>query len=150
MPEKGPSMAAKAQNRARGAPKTDRYFELVKRFPLRPLRSEAELDAAIAVIDRLTDCDRLDPGEEDYLDVLGDLVKKYETENHPMPAVSDADMLRHLIESRDTTQKQVAEATGIAVSTISEILSGKRRLNRKHIEVFSGHFKVSPAVFMKG
>ena len=72
-PEKGPSMGAKAQDRARGAPQTDRYFELVKRFPLRPLRSEAELDAAIVVIDRLTDCDRLEPGEQDYLDVLGDL-----------------------------------------------------------------------------
>jgi HTH-type transcriptional regulator/antitoxin HigA len=143
-------MAAKAQNKARDAATTDMYFALVKSFPLRPLRSEAELDAAIAVIDGLIDRDRLDPGEEDYLDVLGDLVKKYETEHHPMEPLSDADMLRHLIESRETTQLKLARATGVAVSTISEILSGKRRLNRNHIEAFSGHFRVSPAVFMKG
>lgn len=67
-----------------------------------------------------------------------------------MPPVPDADMLRHLIESRDTTQKRLAEATGIAVSTVSEVLAGKRRLDRKHIEPLAAHFGVSPAVFLEG
>jgi transcriptional regulator with XRE-family HTH domain len=46
------------------------------------------------------------------------------------------------------TQAGVATETGIAESTISEILKGKRGLNRKHIEVLAKHFKVSPAVFL--
>src|SRR5688572_27124346 len=100
----------------------DRYLELVRRFPLRPLRSDAELDRAIAVINSLIDRDRLEPGEEDYLDVLGDLVEKYEDEHHPMPPLSDAEMLRYLIESRDVTQVQAAAGTGLAESTISEVL----------------------------
>ena len=45
------------------------------------------------------------------------------------------------------TQARVATVTGIAESTISEILKGKLGLNRKHIEVPSKHFKVNPAVF---
>jgi HTH-type transcriptional regulator/antitoxin HigA len=139
---------AKSAKKARGAPGGDRYLELVWRFPLRPLRSDGDLDAAIAVIDALLDRDDLDPGEEDYLDVLGDLVKKYETEAHPMPPVSDAEMLRYLIETRETTQAAVSEATGIAESTISEVLAGKRGLNRRHIESLARHFRVSPAVFM--
>jgi HTH-type transcriptional regulator / antitoxin HigA len=65
-----------------------------------------------------------------------------------LPPVADADMLRHLIESRETTQARVALEVGIAESTISEILKGKRGLNRKHIEVLAKHFKVSPAVFL--
>jgi HTH-type transcriptional regulator / antitoxin HigA len=32
------------------------YLELIQRFPLRPLRNDADLDAAIAVIDELIDC----------------------------------------------------------------------------------------------
>jgi HTH-type transcriptional regulator/antitoxin HigA len=139
---------AKSTKKARRSPPGDRYFELVRRFPLRPIRSDSELDAAIAVIDSLLDRADLDPAEEDYLDVLGDLVKRYETEAHPMPPVSDADMLRYLIETRETTQTKVSGATGIAESTLSEILAGKRGLNRKHIEALARHFKVSPAVFM--
>ena len=64
----------------------DLYFELVRRFPLRPIRSEQDLDRAIAVVDSLIDKGELSQDEDDYLDVLGDLVRKYETENHPAPA----------------------------------------------------------------
>lgn len=126
----------------------DRYLELIHWFPLRPIRSDAELDRAIEVIDSLVDRDDLTPEEDDYLDVLGDLVERYEAKHHPLPPISDADMLHHLIESRETTQARVATETGIAESTISEILKGKRGLNRKHIEVLAKHFKVSPAVFL--
>jgi HTH-type transcriptional regulator / antitoxin HigA len=57
-------------------------------------------------------------------------------------------MLRHLIESRETTQARIATETRIAESTISEILKGKRGLNHRHIEVLAKHSKVSPAVFL--
>lgn len=125
----------------------DRYFALVRQFPLRPIRSEAELDRAIEMINSLIDRDSLDSDEDDYLDVLSDLVHRYESEEYPMPPVPDKDMLTHLIEAKQVTQAQVASATGIAESTISEVLSGKRGLNRHHIGLLSRYFNVSPAVF---
>jgi len=125
----------------------DHYFELVNRFPLRPIRSDEELDRAIAVVDELTDRDELGEGEADYLDVLGDLIEKYEDEAHPIAGVTDAEMLRHLIEARDVTQARLAAETGIAESTISEVLAGKRGLSRHNIGVLSGYFHVSPAAF---
>ena len=42
----------------------------------------------------------LDPAEDDYPDLLGDLVWKYESEAHPPPSVSGEAMLRHIIRSR--------------------------------------------------
>ncbi len=43
-----------------------RYLELIRAFALRPIRSEAELDAAIVVIDSLLDRKRLAEVELDY------------------------------------------------------------------------------------
>lgn len=126
----------------------ERFQELNREFPLRPIRSDAELEQAIAMIDGLIDRDRLSPDEDDYLEVLSNLVGKYEDEHHPLPAVSDAGMLRYLIESRAVTQATVAAETGIAESTISEVLACKRGLNRKHIAALSRFFHVSPAVFI--
>ena len=126
----------------------DRYLELVRQVPLRPIRSEAELDRAIAMIDSLLDQDKRSDDEKDYLDVLSDLVEKYEDEHDPMPPVSGAEMVRFLIDSAETTQAKVASQAGIAESTLSEILAGRRELNRKHIEALARHFHVSPAVFM--
>jgi HTH-type transcriptional regulator / antitoxin HigA len=125
----------------------DRYLDLVQRFPLRPIRSDRELDEAIKVIDSLLSQPSLIPEEEDYLDVLGDLVKRYESDTHPIAPVSDAEMLSHLIEAKGVSQTEVSESTGIAVSTISEILAGKRTLNRSHIGKLARYFKVSPQVF---
>src|SRR2546423_4637912 len=76
----------------------DRYLDLVRRFPLRPLRSDADLDAAVAVIDGLIDRPTLTAPEQDYLDVLSDLVEAYEAEMVPIRPVGDAELLRFLIE----------------------------------------------------
>src|SRR5437899_9006113 len=61
----------------------DGYLDLVRQFLLRPIRSEKELDRAIAMINSLLDRDRLSPAEEDYPDVLGGLVERYEDKHHP-------------------------------------------------------------------
>ena len=122
--------------------------ELVREFPLRPLRSDADLDAAVAVVDGLIDRDELSPAEQDYLEVLSDLVEAYETKNIPIDPVGDADLLRFLIEDRGETQAQAAAGAGISVSTISEILSGKRKLNRKQIEKLARYFHVEAGVFL--
>lgn len=126
----------------------DRYLELVRRFPLRPLRSDADLDAAITVIDSLIDQDDLSPPEQDYLDVLSDLVEAYEDEHVPIAPVGDADMLRFLIGSKGVTQTQTAAGAGIAESTISEVLAGKRKLNRGQIGKLARYFHVEPGAFV--
>src|SRR6266480_1498820 len=94
--------------RAVYAKNEDRYLDLVRQFPLRPLRTDADLDAAVAVIDALIDRPRLTAPEQDYLDVLSDLVEAYEAEMVPMRPVGDADLLRFLIEQKGVTQAGVA------------------------------------------
>jgi len=98
----------------------DSYLRMVRAFPLRPIRSESELDRAIEVIDSLIAKEDLDSGQEDYLDVLGDLVHKYEAEHDPMVAVSDTDMVRFLLESNEMAQTELAQRSGITESTISD------------------------------
>jgi HTH-type transcriptional regulator/antitoxin HigA len=79
------------------------YLVLIQQFPLRPIRSEAELDEAIAIIDALVIKDVLETAEADYLAVLSDLVEQYESEVHPISPASDAEMLRHLLDAQGVT-----------------------------------------------
>jgi HTH-type transcriptional regulator / antitoxin HigA len=125
----------------------DRYLELIGLFPLRRIETEQELDAATRVIDMLIDQEHRTKAEDDYLDVLSDLTMAYEEVHYPMGEVSDADMLKFLIETKGTTQTQVAKGAGIAESTISEVLSGKRKLNRSQIGKLARYFRVEPGVF---
>jgi HTH-type transcriptional regulator/antitoxin HigA len=126
----------------------DVYLDLVRRVPLRPIRSEQELDRATEMMNWLIDKVSLNQDEDDYLDVLSDLIERYETEHYPMiEPVSDAQMLAFLLEAKGVTQAEVATGTGIAESTISEFLSGKRIPNRKHIGKLADYFHVGPGIF---
>src|SRR5262245_47521488 len=126
----------------------DHYLKFIRRFPLRPLRTDADLDDAIAVIDELIDRPALTVPEQDYLDVLSDLVETYETERIPMRPVGEAELLRFLIEQKSVTQAEVAIGAGIAESTISEVLTGKRKLNRRQIAKLARYFHVEPGAFL--
>lgn len=86
--------------------------------------------------------------EQDYLDVLSDLVEAYETEAVKIRPVSDAQLLKFLIEEKGDTQAKVATGAKIAESTISEVLARKRKLNRKQIEKLSRYFRVEVAAFL--
>lgn len=63
------------------------YLALVHRFPLRPIRSESELDGAIATINDVLDQPELSPAALDYLDVLDRLVEDYEDVHIDIPDV---------------------------------------------------------------
>lgn len=120
----------------------DSYLELILAFPLASIRSEEHLDQAQKIMDKLLAKGALDDGEETYLDALADLVGVYEDQHHPITPASDADMLRHLLEAKGVTQAQLALGAGIAKSTISEVLAGKKPFSRQMIRKLSEFFKV--------
>ena len=126
----------------------DQYLDLVRQFPLRPLRTEDDLDMAIGVVDALLDRAKLTLPEQDYLDVLSDLVEAYEAERIPMRPVGDADLLRFLIQQKSVTQAETATGAGVAESTLSAVLAGKRKLNRTQIAKLAGYFHVEPGAFL--
>ena len=57
---------------------SDRYLELLKTFPPRPITSEEELIETQNRVDRLLDSQELTRDEKDYLNVLGTLIYEYE------------------------------------------------------------------------
>jgi HTH-type transcriptional regulator/antitoxin HigA len=126
----------------------DRYLQLIREFPLRPLRSEADLDRAVAMLDALTDRGELAGDERDYLQVLSGLVHDYEREHDPLPGMSPVEALRYLLDENEMTQARLSEQTGIAVATISEILNGKRGISPTVRKALATRFKVDGALFV--
>lgn len=138
-------MAPKTKFALKGKGK-DVYLELVLQFPLASIKSDEHLEAAQEVMDRLLAKSALDDGEEMYLDALSDLVAAYEDEHHAIAPASDADMLRHLMDAKGVTQAQLSRETGIAKSTISEVLGGKKAFSRQMIRRFADYFRVDVTV----
>ncbi len=127
---------------------SSKYLDLIRAFPLRPIRSEAELDRAEAMLHRLLDAPSLSAPEQDYLEILGNLIDEYESKAHPIEPLPPNQMLAMSIESKGVTQTEVSRATGIPVSTISELIAQKREFNRAHIEKLCAYFGLDPKAFI--
>ncbi len=135
--------------KGKGKAVSEKYLGLIRRFPLRPIRSDRDLKAASNLVDELLDR-KLTKYEDAYVEVLSILIEQYESVRHAIAPVSDREMLAHLIEERGLSQRRVALDAGIAVSTMSELVSGKRAINRTHIEKLAPYFNVRPSVFLEG
>jgi len=125
----------------------DQYLDLVKEFRLVPIRDDAHLDAAIAMLDRLLSME-LDDEAQGYLDVLTDLVEAYEDEHVIIPPAPEADVLRLLMHSNKVSQIKLSKQLGIAQSTISDVLRGVRSLTKDQVVLVAKFFHVGPGVFL--
>ena len=139
-------MASKTANRFKGKVR-DAYLELVQAYPLASIRTENDLEASQDVIDQLLAKGTLSSGENMYIDALSDLVASYEDQHYPIEPASDAEMLRHFMEAKNISQAELHRATGIAKSTISEILAGGKPFSRKNIRTLADYFSVDASVF---
>jgi HTH-type transcriptional regulator / antitoxin HigA len=116
------------------------------KFPLASLKSEEHFEAAQAVLDVLLAKQKLNVGEEMYLDALGDLVAAYEDAHYAIGPASDAEMLRHLMEAKGVSQADIHRDTGLAKSSISEVLAGRKPFSRQMIHTLADYFKVDVGV----
>ncbi len=104
------------------------YMELVRKFPLVPLRYKSEFDDAIKAMKQLAyRRSSLSSGEADYLTVLGDLIAQYEKRLPRLAAaMTPQEALAFLMESNGLAQTDLVEYVGHK-SNLSAFLSGHLR-----------------------
>jgi HTH-type transcriptional regulator / antitoxin HigA len=93
---------------------------------LRPIRTEADYEAALGQIERLMDAEP-DTSEGDCLDILTTLVEAYEAAHHPIEAPDPIAALEYFMEQRGITRADLVPLLG-SRSRVSEILNRRRRL----------------------
>lgn len=95
---------------------------------IRPIRTQADLDWALAEIGRYFD-DQPAPGtpEADRFDVLAALIEAYEARHFPIPEAEPIDFLGAFMEMTGRSQADLASLLG-SRSRASEILNRKRSL----------------------
>jgi HTH-type transcriptional regulator/antitoxin HigA len=116
-------------------------------LPLGGIHNKAEYNQAVDELNLLLDAGGADERHPLALAVhqLGEAIAAYEAKRHRQPALSAADMLRHLMEQHGLKQRDLAEIGSQGV--VSEILAGKRALNARQIGLLAKRFGVAAGVF---
>jgi antitoxin component HigA of HigAB toxin-antitoxin module len=83
---------------------------------------------------------------ERYLRSAVPFVEDYEKKEFPIRNVTPEAVLKFLMEQHGLSQYDLAGDLG-GQSVVSDVLRGKRKLTRDHIERLSRRFRISPATF---
>jgi HTH-type transcriptional regulator / antitoxin HigA len=113
------------------------------------ITSDAQHDryvSALLELERRERRGRLKAAGRELAELLTVLVDKYEEEHHQIASASPIEVLRELMEASNLRQKDLIPEFGTE-SIVSEVLNGRRELNKDHIQRLSSRFRVSPAVF---
>jgi HTH-type transcriptional regulator/antitoxin HigA len=127
---------------------TARFQALAAVVPLHSIRTEADYDKAVTVLNQLLDAGAADEDSPlaDLTNTLASFIADYEDAQNPAQAVTPAVMLRFLMEQHELMQSDLPEIGSQGV--VSEILHGKRELNIRQIKALAGRFHVPAAVFI--
>ena len=94
---------------------------------IKPIRSEADYEKALKIIDHLWDAAQGSP-EADKLDVLVTLVEAYEEKHYPIPLPDPIEAILHYMESQGLSEIDLKVYLG-SRACVSEVLNRERALS---------------------
>jgi HTH-type transcriptional regulator/antitoxin HigA len=110
--------------------------------------NEKEYKRLVGLLDKIIDEVGNDESHSlaSLMETLGSLIEIYEAQRIPEIEGNPIDSLKALIEEHNINQSDLPEIGTQGV--VSEVLSGKRKLNIRQVKALSKRFNVSPAVFI--
>lgn len=116
-----------------------------------PLRTEGDYHLAVEVVDRLVvkGEENLNEAECDQLEIFTTLIEVYENEHHgiDLPGLAPVDFLKKLMDEHNMNASDLGRLLGDR-SLGCRILTGERKLSKKHVRILSEHFRIDPGAFL--
>ncbi len=126
----------------------EKYGALLMSALPQVIENQKELKRAEEIIDKLlSKGENLSPEEERLLDLISDLIEKYEDEHYPFPEVAPNEVLKFLMEQNDYKQKDMVHIFGSS-GIASEVVNGKRSISKAQAKKLAEFFKVSVELFI--
>ena len=122
------------------------YSTLLEKIPPKVIRTEKENEAYTEILYELDQRKTLTSAEKELAELLTLLIEDFEEKRYRLPRSKPLGVLRFLMEQHGLKQKDLAGVFG-SPSIVSEVLSGKREMNKEHIKRLSERFGVSPELF---
>ena len=123
------------------------YSALLKKFPPKVIRTEEENEAYSEILYQLDQRSRsLTRAEKELAELLTLLIEDFEEKHYQLAHAKPVKVLHFLMDQHGLRQKDLVDVFGTP-SIVSEVLSGKRDLNKGHIKRLSERFHVSPELF---
>jgi HTH-type transcriptional regulator/antitoxin HigA len=123
------------------------YGQLLRRTLPHVIRTDEEHDRLANELVRLDEREDLSPEEQELAELLTVLIDEYEERRFPIRKASPQQTLRHLMEARNLTQKDLWKIFGSKGIT-SEVFHGKRSISKAQAKKLAAFFHVGVELFI--
>jgi len=114
---------------------------------IRPIKNEADYEAALEEIDRLMDADP-DTPQGDRLDVLTTLVEAWEEKHHPIEDPDPIDAILHRMDALGLTREDLEPMIG-SRARVSEVPLRRRPLTISMIRKLNKEMRIPAEVLIR-
>jgi HTH-type transcriptional regulator/antitoxin HigA len=114
---------------------------------LKPIRTEADYEAALAEVERLWGATAGTP-QGDRLDILATLIDAYESERYPMDPPDPIDAIKFRMEQQGLSRKDLEGLIGTR-TRIAEVLNRRRGLSINMIRRLHDRLGISAEVLIR-
>jgi len=123
------------------------YGQLLKRTLPHVIRTEEEHERLANELLRLDERESPSAEERELAELLTVLIDEYEERRYPIRKAGPRQTLRHLMEARSLTQKDLWKVFGSKGIT-SEVFHGKRAISKTQAKRLAAFFHVSAELFI--
>lgn len=125
------------------------WTKIIKSIPLSRIHSKRQYSLVVRAMEYLADLVDDDPKHPlvGLLEILELLVEDYDRVHNEIQAVSAAERLQNLMVEHGLKQADLVEIGSQGI--VSEILSGKRRINKRHAAALGKRFNLPEKLFLE-
>ena len=124
------------------------YANLLLEVLPQPIETEVEYKRVLAIVESLMNKKASSLEENRLLDLFVILVEKFESEHYPSQNISTPhSRLIHLIEANNLQPVDLIDIFGSS-DLASEVIDGKRSIDRNHADKLSDRFNLPSSIFL--
>lgn len=123
------------------------YSQLLSEYQPRIIKTEAENEHFLAIVEELLSRSHLTPEEDTLLELLVRLIEDFEDQHYQINLSTPHSRLLHLMEARGLTAANLLEILG-SEEIVNQVINGETRLTQKQAETLGKFFHVDESLFI--
>lgn len=123
------------------------YGNLLLKHQPRIIKTEAENEQFLAVVEELMARPKLTLEEEALLELLVKLIEDFEEKHYSLDRSTPHSRLLHLMDARNLQQSDLAEVLGSSEVAV-EVMNGRKDINEEQAKTLARFFHVEPSLFL--
>ncbi len=126
----------------------DRYKDLLSEYQPKLIKTEAENEQALMVIEKLMHTTNRTPEQDELYELLVVLVERFEQAFYQIPQENDPlSMLLFLMDQQDTPSSELVGIFG-SQPAVDEVITGVSGIDRAQAKLLGNFFHVDAALFV--